>query len=152
MISSLLVILGASTTIYCQNHGHHELTEAQYQQHITELWRGSNYDNNDILSLVELHDVFVHYDTNKDGTITRHEYTNLISSQAPDLSSYAHALYDIYDANGDHHLGMQDLDALYSKMDSDGDGTVSKTDFYTFWNQTLHALAHLHGHGQHLVG
>lgn len=77
--------------------------------------------------------------------------------------SYAHALYDIYDANGDHHLGMQDLDALYSKMDTDGntieclckhkanniftiamlrlrnhisgDGTVSKTDFYTFWNQ-----------------
>lgn len=56
----------------------------------------------------------------EDGTITRHEYTNLISSQAPDLSSYAHALYDIYDANGDHHVGMQDLNALYSKMDSDG--------------------------------
>lgn len=56
----------------------------------------------------------------EDGTITRHEYTNLISSQAPDLLSYAHALYDIYDANGDHHLGMQDLDALYSLMDSDG--------------------------------
>lgn len=50
--------------ITSQNHGHHEFTKAQYQQHITELWTGSNYDNNDVLSLVELHDVFVHYDTN----------------------------------------------------------------------------------------
>lgn len=56
----------------------------------------------------------------EDGTITRHEYTTFLSAQTPELLSYAHALYDIYDADGDHHLGMQDLDALYSKMDSDG--------------------------------
>nr|XP_022324518.1 uncharacterized protein LOC111125235 [Crassostrea virginica] len=152
MILSAILILLTSTTVFSQNHGHQEPTEAQYQQYITELWTASNYDNNDVFSLIELHDVFVHYDTNRDGTITRHEYTNYIGSQVPDLLSFAHALYDIYDANGDHHLGAQDLDVLYKKMDIDGDGTVSKTDFFTFWNQTLHAHAHLHGHGQHLVG
>lgn len=56
----------------------------------------------------------------EDGTITRHEYTNFISSQAPDLLQFAHGLYDIYDANGDHHLGLTDLNALHSKIDVDG--------------------------------
>ena len=51
-----------------QNHGHQEPTEAQYQQYITELWTASNYDNNDVFSLIELHDVFVHYDTNSEYT------------------------------------------------------------------------------------
>ncbi|XP_062596777.1 uncharacterized protein LOC134258262 isoform X2 [Saccostrea cucullata] len=154
MHSIVLLVLMTSATGFSQNHGHghSELTEPQYQQHIQELWTASNYDNNDVFSMVELHDVFAHYDTNRDGQITRHEYTTFIGSQAPDLLSYAHALYDIYDANGDHHLRLADFDALYAKMDMDGDGTVSKADFFSFWHQTLVANAHLHGHGQHLVG
>lgn len=60
----------------------------------------------------------------EDGTITRHEYTTFLSAQTPELLSYAHALYDIYDADGDHHLGMQDLDELYAKMDIDGNITI----------------------------
>ncbi|XP_052674733.1 uncharacterized protein LOC128156586 [Crassostrea angulata] len=151
MISFLFIVCVASTPAYSQNHGHHEgLTEDQYQEHIDKYWTSSNTDNDDVLSVAELHTILAYYDLNNDGTITRHEYTTFLSAQTPELLSYAHALYDIYDADGDHHLGMQDLDKLYAKMDIDGDGTVSKTDFYNFWNQILHDLAHLHGHGHHL--
>lgn len=53
--------------LFSQNHGHHghgDLTEAQYQQYIEELWTSGNTDGNDVFTNVELHDIFVHYDTN----------------------------------------------------------------------------------------
>ena len=51
--------------------------------------------------------------------MSRHEYT-AFTTQAPELHDFAHALYDIFDANGDHHVDDHDISALYGKMDKDG--------------------------------
>ncbi|XP_069121385.1 uncharacterized protein [Argopecten irradians] len=155
-IPSLLALLLCVPLVLCATHGnhghHHGQTTTDYTHYVDELWNNVNYDHDTAhFSKVELHDFFVFADTNKDGTITRHEYVTAATKDAPDLFEFSHGLFDNFDANGDHHLDLQDTTALYNRMDTDGDGFITKTEFYAYWTQILNSLAHTHGNG-HLLG
>ncbi|XP_033732669.1 uncharacterized protein LOC117322050 [Pecten maximus] len=155
-MSPLLLLALCFPSVLCantHNHGHHhEQTAAAYTHYVDELWTNVNYDYDTThFSRVELHDFFVFADTNKDGTITRHEYVTAATKNAPDLTEFTHGLFDTFDANGDHHLTLYDTEALYNRMDADGDAFITKAEFYTFWTNVLNSLAHTHGNG-HLLG
>ena len=55
-----------------------------------------------------------------DGRVTRSEYTTYQTRHDPELEGLAHALFNVYDVNDDHHLVMDDYVAFYRSMDSDG--------------------------------
>ncbi|OWF39927.1 hypothetical protein KP79_PYT04264 [Mizuhopecten yessoensis] len=141
--SSILLLALANS----HSHGHHGHA-VDYTHYVDELWTNVNYDHDTLhFTTVELHDFLVFADTNKDGSITRHEYVTAATKDAPDLTAFSHGLFDTFDANNDHHLTLDDTTALYDRMDSDGDGFITKPEFYTFWTNVLTSLAHTHGNG-----
>ncbi|XP_060071897.1 uncharacterized protein LOC132551772 [Ylistrum balloti] len=151
-VSSILLLALCVPLVLCaNNHGHHN-HHVDYTHYIDELWNEVNYDlDTQHFSRVELHDFLVFADSNKDGTITRHEYVTAATKDAHDLTDFTNGLFNTFDANGDHHLTLSDTTALYNRMDADGDALITKPEFYSFWTAVLTSLAHTHGHG-HLLG
>ncbi|XP_059162581.1 uncharacterized protein LOC131945964 [Physella acuta] len=97
------------------------------------------------IDIRELNQSFVQYDTNGDNRVTRNEYTNYINEHSPTLHSLSHALYDIYDVDGDHNLDHHDYDNFFRLMDGNDDGLISKDEYVRYWSILFTDLEHLHG-------
>merc|ERR1712043_69364 len=112
------------------------------------LFHGSDLDGDGVFSRTELDQVFVKYDADNDGRVSRHEYTTYLMADAPTLEQFAHALYDDYDVIADHHLDHRDFDAYYAKLDANQDGQVTYDEFVPYWTDLFIKNEHLHGtHG-----
>jgi len=111
-----------------------------------------NADN--CLTRLELESLFLKYDANGNGRESRHEYTEFVCATTPTLYNLAHYLFDEYDSDGDHSLDIHDYDALYVKMNPDGDGCIDEQEFIDYWTviftryETIdqHSQTHAHGH------
>lgn len=55
-----------------------------------------------------------------DGRIERLEYACYQYNVHPALGNFAHALFDEYDTDNDHHLNNNDLQRLHNMMDTNG--------------------------------
>ncbi|KAK3087283.1 hypothetical protein FSP39_004096 [Pinctada imbricata] len=91
-----------------------------YNTSAETIFHSSDYNHDGVFSRDELDQAFAKYDSDGDGRISRHEYTIHLTQEAPSLHDFAHALYDDYDMNGDHHLDHSDFDMYFAKIDSDG--------------------------------
>lgn len=69
------------------------------------------------------------YDTNRDGRVSRHEYTEYTNLHTPTLYALSHALYDIYDVDNDHHLDLHDFENFFRLLDSNADNMVNEDEF-----------------------
>ncbi|XP_063411800.1 uncharacterized protein LOC134694687 [Mytilus trossulus] len=118
-----------------------------YNETAMSMFLTSDTDHDACFERSELDHVFVVYDTDGSGTVSRHEYTVHITATNPELHDFAHVLYDDYDLDGDHHLEKHDYDAYFAKLDADSDGCVTPTEFVDYWTVIFIANEHLHGHG-----
>lgn len=108
------------------------------------------------ITLLEFHQSFNKYDINGNGKVDRHEYTEAICAQSPEMYQYSHYMYDEFDADHDHSLEASDYDFFFPKMDTNGDGMIDYTEYTAFGHtvaQKLLALGthheiHNHGHSQ----
>ncbi|XP_041368674.1 uncharacterized protein LOC121383011 isoform X2 [Gigantopelta aegis] len=112
----LIVLLGI---FCCSSFVHGQTTHELYERMIDDIWSSSDDNDDGIFSQFELIKTFSGYDTNGDGTITRHEYVNHVQVPSEHVHRYLHALFDIFDVNGDHHFNHHDYHGLYTKMDKD---------------------------------
>merc|ERR1711874_763840 len=111
------------------------------------MFIGSDGNQDGQLARDELDHTFKDYDTNGDGRVSRHEYTGYVDLHSPNLHDLSHALYDIYDVDGDHHLDKHDFDNLYALIDGDADGIVEEIEFIKYWSVLFVNLEHIHGQG-----
>ncbi|CAL1543419.1 unnamed protein product, partial [Lymnaea stagnalis] len=70
-----------------------------------------------------------YYDEDRNGRVSRHEYTDYIDLHTPALHSISHALYDVYDVDSDHQLDHHDFENFFSLMDGNDNGVVSHEEF-----------------------
>ncbi|VDI36766.1 Hypothetical predicted protein, partial [Mytilus galloprovincialis] len=108
-----------------------------YNETAMSMFLTSDTDHDACFERTELDHVFVVYDTDGSGTVSRHEYTVHITATNPELHDFAHVLYDDYDLDGDHHLEKHDYDAYFAKLDADSDGCVTPDEFVNYWTVGL---------------
>merc|ERR1711915_453217 len=90
----------------------------------------------------EINEVFKGYDTNKDGRVSRHEYTSFTDQHTPSLHALSHALYDIYDVDNDHHLDKHDFENFFQLIDADGNDIIDEGEFIQYWTKIFIDLEH----------
>lgn len=125
-----------------------------YNETASGMFAATDYDSDGVITRVEIEASFDKYDANGDGKESRHEYTEFVCATSPILYQLSHYLYDEYDSDGDHHLEKHDYDALFDKMDTDKDGSVTEDEFISYWEVVFpkyetvgqHGQSHLHGH------
>jgi len=137
-VFALLLFLPALTLAY-------DLKPYNETAHLMFIGTDANKDG--VLSRSELDATFKDYDTNGDGRVSRQEYTSYTDLHSPTLHDLSHALYDIYDVDGDHHLDKHDFDNLYALIDGDADGIVEEIEFIKYWSVLFVNLEHIHGQG-----
>ena len=52
------------------------------------------------------------------GEVSRHEFTEFVCAEVPDLYNMGHYLFDEFDFNGDHHLQTLDYRLMLNKTDT----------------------------------
>ncbi|CAL1544760.1 unnamed protein product [Lymnaea stagnalis] len=73
----------------------------------------SDLNHDGVFDRSELEHFFREYDVNADGSITFHEFSNLVNVNHvhnSQLNHFLHALYHVYDVNNDHHVNHLDFD------------------------------------------
>ncbi|XP_070203042.1 uncharacterized protein [Littorina saxatilis] len=121
----------------------HQCLQPDFVAHV--MFVESDKDNDAVLHLTELIDVFDVYDANNDTKVSRHEYVKYQTENDPELDGISNALYNVYDFNNDHHLTLDDYVAFYRSMDADKDDSVTEPEFKTYWVQLFNSVKH-HGH------
>ncbi|XP_064617096.1 uncharacterized protein LOC135481094 [Liolophura sinensis] len=113
------------------------------------MFKAEDHNGDGVLSRNETVGSFVKFDFNRDGRIERLEYACYQYNVHPDLGNFAHALFDEYDTDNDHHLDMHDIESLSYRMDTNNDGNVVESEFVAFWVQLFKKYENYHLHGAH---
>ncbi|XP_045165671.1 uncharacterized protein LOC123529410 [Mercenaria mercenaria] len=150
-MNAITLLVSAACVIHA-SYG--ALSLRPYNETAYSMFLANDFDDNGVITRLELESSFDKYDANGDGRESRHEYTEFICMTSPSLYQLSHYLFDEYDMDGDHHLVKADYDHLFDKMDSDGDGSVTPDEFINYWdlvfpkyeNVGQHGQSHLHGH------
>ncbi|XP_033762861.1 polcalcin Cup a 4-like isoform X2 [Pecten maximus] len=96
------------------------------------------------ITRTEIESSFTKYDENGDGRVSRVEYMDFVDRYTPHLHALGQELYNDYDINKDHHIDLNDFEAYFTKLDTSGDGRVSKDEFVSYWVKVMVATSHLH--------
>ncbi|XP_069122029.1 uncharacterized protein [Argopecten irradians] len=132
----LLVILVLwMTEVYCVS---------DFTQMATELFTTTDLNGDLEVSRTEIESSFTKYDENGDGRVSRVEFMDFVDRYTPDLHDLGRELYIDYDSNQDHHIDLADFEAYFNKLDTSGDGRVTKDEFVNYWSKLMAATAHLH--------
>merc|ERR1711909_8810 len=113
-------------------------------------------DHDGFITKTEMYQQFMTYDSNGDGKISRHEYTETICRLAPQMYGVSHYMYDTYELNHDHTLDTPDIDMIFPIIDTYSDGKVDFNEYLenlkksaqTLQNLGTHQQTHNHGHSQ----
>ncbi|XP_059159265.1 uncharacterized protein LOC131943265 [Physella acuta] len=98
-----------------------------------EIFNVLDTDDSGDLSVLELQDSFVKYDSDVDGDVTWEEYYTFIVSQDPSLEYSLKFLFDVYDFNVDGHLNLKDYKHLHAAIDVNKDGLDDREEFIKGW-------------------
>jgi len=71
------------------------------------------------------------------GGIAREEWTQKFTDLYGGTTAQAHKLFDYLDKTGEKVICAQTFDNLFTDMDDDRSGDVSKEEFYKFWMKLL---------------
>merc|ERR1712179_24995 len=120
------------------------------------MFLAEDLNQDGVITIEELEAEFDQYDTNNNGMVSRHEYTEYICHAEPILYNLARYLYDDYDMDGDHHLRKTDYDAFFHRLDKDDDDLVTPAEYIELWEGLfvkyeyveVHSQTHMHGHSQ----
>ncbi|KAH9507911.1 hypothetical protein Btru_053197 [Bulinus truncatus] len=84
------------------------------------------------------------YDANGDGRISFQEYSNYVHNNQhdPEINSFFHALYQVYDVNNDAHVDHTDFLLLFALMDFNGDNIINRQEFIHYFSIIFETIDH----------
>ncbi|XP_052787773.1 insoluble matrix shell protein 5-like [Mya arenaria] len=96
------------------------------------LFNKVDTNHDDKLTRVELDDVFLLFDKNKDNEVTPDEFTDgWVNVFQIGSSDEAGTLFTRADTNDDGYIDMKDIPTIFSFFDENGDGSVDIDEFLT---------------------
>ncbi|XP_064616683.1 uncharacterized protein LOC135480703 [Liolophura sinensis] len=140
------LVFAALVTLAC---GQVTIDFKPYDKTAASMFKAEDHNGDGVLSRNETVGSFVKFDFNGDGRIERLEYACYQYNVHPALGNFAHALFDEYDTDDDHHLNTHDLESLSYRMDTNNDGNVVESEFVAFWVQLFKKYENYHIHGAH---
>ncbi|XP_052674809.1 uncharacterized protein LOC128156630 [Crassostrea angulata] len=125
-------------TVLSQTYHHHDI-----EMFIDRTFKYVDTDHDGVMVKAELAGAFDFLDVDHDDQLSYAEYTKYSQSAESQLS---HDVYNHYDTNKDGFLQRSEyVDSLFSQMDHNGDGQVTRHDYDHFFTNVIHHEMH-HGH------
>lgn len=102
------------------------------------MWSHTDVDNDGFMSKPELRLIYTTFDKNGDNIVNEAEMIQGWQERNPNLPAAAVAvrakgLFRVGDMNRDGSITAEDLDVLYARFDEDGNQTVTREEFFAYW-------------------
>uniref|UniRef100_A0A8W8L513 EF-hand domain-containing protein n=3 Tax=Magallana gigas TaxID=29159 RepID=A0A8W8L513_MAGGI len=125
-------------TVLSQTYHHHDI-----EMFIDRSFKYVDTDHNGVMVMAELDGAFDVLDVDHDDKLSYAEYTKYSQSAESQLS---HDVYNHFDTNKDGFLQRTEyVDSVFSQMDHNGDGQVTRHDYDHFFTNVVQHEMH-HGH------
>ncbi|XP_059162574.1 calcineurin subunit B type 2-like [Physella acuta] len=90
-----------------------------------------DFNHDGVFDRNELDHIFRDIDTNRDGSVSFHEYTESVNVHGhdPHTTHVLHAMFDAYDVNNDGVVNHHDYDLFFSLADGNADNLLERNEF-----------------------
>jgi hypothetical protein len=100
---------------------------------IAKIFGKIDADNSGSICESEMSSAFKDFDRDGNGSVSRDEWVENFMQQFGATNDQALTAFKNLDAAGAGEILLDDLIRLFGRMDSDGNGSVTKEEFFEFW-------------------
>lgn len=106
---------------------------------IEKIFGKIDADNSGSICESEMSIAFKDFDGNGDGSVSQDEWVENFVKQFGATPDQALTAFRNLDSTGGGEISLDDLRRLFGRMDIDGNGSVTKDEFFEFWTKLLQA-------------